>query len=450
MSVGHVLIIEDDPDGRLSVKAAIEDIGFDVTDVENGEAGVSLAMGQAFDVILCDLVLPDIDGLKVMERVGKADTQVPFLIMTAYGTVSTAVQALKAGAYDYITKPLDLDDIQAKVKNAAEVHQLRTKVEGLQRSVNNKYSASSIVARDKAMIEILDQVRILADTDATVLIQGESGTGKELIARALHVDGKRRNGPFVAVNCGAFIENLLESELFGHEKGAFTGATSQRKGAFERAKGGTLFLDEIGNAPESVQIKLLRVLEEREFTRVGGEKSIKADVRIVSASNKILDDLVADGEFRADLMYRVKVVTVALPPLRSRAGDIQPLVERFVADICREYGRNIDHIDDSVYAKLKSYNWPGNIRELRNVIESAIIMMTGSALQDKDIRIDSNLTLENDKFTVPDDMSMDALEKEILVQMLGRNKGNKTIVADKLGISRRTIQRKIKEYDLPF
>lgn len=450
MSRARILIIEDDPDGRQSVTEAIEDIGFEVTDVANGEDGVACAMEQVFDVILCDLVLPDIDALEVMGQVKKAGSNVPFLIMTAYGTVSTAVEALKLGAYDYITKPLDLDDIQSKVIKAAEIRQLRRKVEDLQTAVKNKYSTRSIVCKDKSMLRLIEEVHTLADADATVLIQGESGTGKELIARALHVDGKRSEGAFVAVNCGAFSESLLESELFGHEKGSFTGASSQRKGAFERADGGTLFLDEIGDAPMSVQVKLLRVLEEREFMRVGGEKLIKTDVRVVSASNKMIDDLVEDGSFREDLMYRLKVVTLSIPPLRERRADILALADYFVNEVSREHGRTVSSVDKDVYDLLEGYDWPGNVRELRNVIESSVIMMSGKVLSRSDIRLDLTVAHGADDFQVPDNMSMADIEKEILLQLLDRNKGNKTIVADKLGISRRTIQRKIKELDLPY
>jgi len=450
MRTVNVLIIEDDPDGRQSLKEAVEDMGCKVTAVENGADGVTSAVGGCYDVILCDLVLPDIDGLEVLSRVKKAGSEVPFVMMTAYGTVSTAVQALKSGAYDYLTKPLDLDEIQSKVKKASEVGCLREKVADLQAVVAGKYSSGSIIAEDNAMVEVIAQAHTLADTNTTVLVQGESGTGKELIARALHVDGSRGEGPFVAVNCGAFSESLLESELFGHEKGAFTGASSMRKGAFERADGGTLFLDEIGNAPRSVQVKLLRVLEEKEIMRVGGEKEIKTDVRVVSASNRILEDLAAEGEFREDLLYRLKVVTISIPPLRERPVDIRLLVNHFASEVSRENGRKLTSVDEDAYLVFESHNWPGNVRELRNVVESSVIMMQGSVLRAVDVRLERQSADECSDFAVPDGMNLDEIEKEVFLQFLGRNKGNKTIVAEKLGVSRRTIQRKIQEYDLPF
>lgn len=450
MRKSRVLIVEDDPDGRQSVTEAIEELGFEVVAVASGREGEKAFCDGYFDLVLSDLVLPDIDGIELMRVIKVRDDKVPFLIMTAYGTVSTAVQALKAGAYDYITKPLDLDDLQLKVTRAAEAGSLRGEVERLRESIHNRYSTASIVSQNPDMLELLDQVRILADTDVTVLIQGESGVGKELIARALHVEGRRSVGPFIAVNCGAFAESLLESELFGHEKGSFTGASNLRKGAFERADGGTLFLDEIGNAPVSVQVKLLRVLEERNFMRVGGHDVIDVDVRVISASNKDLSLMAAEGDFRQDLLYRLKVVTLEIPPLRKRSEDIRPLVDFFVTAACREHGREITGIEQGVYDVLQRYNWPGNIRELRNVVESSVIMSKGPVLKCESINIDSIRRDSSSVFSVPENMSMADMEKEILHQMLSRCLGNKTIVAEKLGLSRRTIQRKIKDYALPF
>ena len=450
MSKPVVLIVEDDPDGRRSVQEAISDIGLDVVAVEKGEDGVNAFREQAFDVVLSDLVLPDIDGVEVLSRIQRMNRDVPVLIMTAYGTVDSAVDALKAGAYDYITKPLDLDDIQSKVSRAAETARLRKKVARLQESMWGHYTVGNIVAESESMRDVLRQIESLADTNATVLIQGESGTGKELAARALHVDGQRSEGPFIAVNCGAFTDTLLESQLFGHEKGAFTGAINQYKGAFERANGGTLFLDEIGNAPVSVQVKLLRVLEERELTRVGGEKTIRVDVRLVSASNRDLEDLVQEKGFRDDLLYRIKVVTLRIPPLREREEDIRPLTDRFVAEACEEHGRQIRSVRPGCYERLAEHDWPGNVRELRNVIHASVVMARRPELQAEDLRIEDPPRHRDADLVIPDGMTLADLEKETLIQLLQRNDGNRTLVADKLGIARRTIQRKIKDYDLPF
>jgi transcriptional regulator with PAS, ATPase and Fis domain len=300
------------------------------------------------------------------------------------------------------------------------------------------------------MREVLRQVEALANTNATVLIQGESGTGKELVARALHVDGRRAAGPFVAVNCGAFTETLLESQLFGHEKGSFTGATRQHKGAFERADGGTLFLDEVGDAPPPVQVKLLRVLEDREVTRIGGQVPIRVDVRILSASNRELGDLVADGTFREDLFYRLKVVTLQIPPLRERRADIRPLVDRFIAETSEEHARTVTSVEPGYYERLEDFHWPGNVRQLRNVVESSVVMSSEPVLRASSIQLHDGRGAGGTGFTIPEGMTFAEIEKQVLTQVLRRYDGNRTLTAEQLGLSRRTIQRKIQEYGLPF
>lgn len=450
MKKARILVIEDDPDGRRSVTEVVEDMGLEAVAVATGEEGLALLRDQEFDTVLSDLVLPDIDGIAVLSAIRKTARDLPVMIMTAYGSVRTAVKALKGGAYDYVTKPLDLDDLQSKISRAVETRRLRSEVAELQQSMHGRYSARSMVAASAGMQEVLSQMASLADTNATVFIHGESGTGKELVARALHVDGVRAGGPFVAANCGAFAESLLESELFGHEKGAFTGAVRQHKGAFERADGGTLFLDEIGDAPTSVQVKLLRVLEEREIVRVGGQESFKVDVRLISASNRDLVALVADGRFREDLLYRLKVVALRVPPLRERKEDIRPLTDRFIAAACEEHGRHVSTVDPSFYGALEAFDWPGNVRQLRNIVEASVIMASEQVLSADSVRLDESRRAGKDEFVVPEGRTMADLEKEILVQQLRRNDGNRTITAEKLGISRRTIQRKIQEYGLPF
>ena len=450
MTTPNILIIEDDPDGRRSVCEALEDIGFTVTTAQTGNDGVARFRGGAFDVVLTDLVLPDIDGIEVLTQIRAGDAAVPVLIMTAYGSVSSAVDALKAGAYDYITKPLDLDDIQSKVRRAAETHSLRGEVTQLRRAAHARYSAAAIVAESPGMRDVLQRVEALRDTNATVLIVGESGTGKELVARALHVDSRRSEAAFVAVNCGAFADTLLDSELFGHEKGSFTGATRQRQGAFERAAGGTLFLDEIGDAPAAVQVKLLRVLEEREFFRLGGQVPVKVDVRVLSASNRDLEAMVESGSFREDLYYRLKVVTLRIPPLRERPEDIRPLADRFIAAACKEHGRTIATVDHTYYETLERAEWPGNVRQLRNCVESSVIMAQGQTLAAADVDPGDKAPPPDGGVVVPADMSFADIEREILLQTLRRCDGNRTLAAEKLGLSRRTIQRKVQELDLPF
>lgn len=447
---GTILVVEDDPSGRRSIIEVLQEMGLQVTAAATGREGTQFFQQQAFDVVLTDLVLPDIDGLEVLKSVHQKSPDTPVLIMTAYGSVPSSVKALKSGAYDYLTKPLDLDDVQSRVTRAMETARLRTEVVTLHKSVNSRYSFEAIVAAAPSMQEVLRQARALATTNATVLIQGESGTGKEVLAKALHYNGKRAQAPFVAMNCGAFTETLLESELFGHEKGAFTGATNQHKGAFERADGGTLFLDEIGDAPKSVQIKLLRVLEEREILRVGGQTPFKVDVRVISATHQDLEELVESGTFREDLLYRLKVVNLRIPPLRDRPEDIRPLTDRFVAESAREHGRHITSVDPTFHKALTAYLWPGNVRELQNVIESAVVMCADGQLTANSLSLVTASAKQENAFVVPDDVTFSQLEKDILSQLLSRYKGNRTLTAEKLGLSRRTIVRKIEEYGLPF
>ncbi len=449
-TIPRVLVIEDDPDGLRSICEAIQDAGYAVMTAATGAEGLAAAQREAVDVVLSDLILPDMDGLKVLDGIHAFNPTVPILIMTAYGSVDTAVRAIKAGAYDYLVKPLDLEDVQAKLGRALEASQLRAQVARLRSEVRGKYSARSMVAGAPVMVDLLRQIETVANTHATVLVLGESGAGKELVARALHADGKRSAGPFVAVNCGAFAESLLESELFGHEKGSFTGASMRHEGAFERANGGTLFLDEIGIAPKSVQTRLLRALEEKEVLRVGGREPIAIDARIVAASNRDLDELVEAGEFRQDLLYRLQVVTLRLPPLRARREDIRELTNRFVAAACAEHGRHIEAVDSACYERLEQHEWPGNIRELRNVVESAVIMAPGPVLRGDDLRFGKGEPGNRGPINLPNGLTLADLEREALLQALRRHAGNRQLTADELGISTRTIQRKIRDYDLPF
>ncbi len=450
-----ILIVEDDPDGARSVCDVAADAGFTVTLATTGRDGLERFRERTPDVVLTDLILPDIDGIEVLTRVQRLDREVPVLLMTAYGSVDSSVKAMRSGAYDYITKPLDLDDLQTKLQRAAETSRLRRQVDQLAASVRTRFSATAMTAESPAMQAILRQIEALADTTATVLIQGESGTGKELVARALHVDSRRAAGPFVAVNCGAFAESLLESELFGHEKGAFTGAFAQHKGAFERAEGGTLFLDEIGDAPPAVQVKLLRAIEEREIRRIGGQQPFQVNVRLVSATNKDLPELAAEQKFREDLLYRINVVTITLPPLRRRREDIRPLAERFFAKAKAEHQRPIIRLEPACYDRLLAYDWPGNIRQLRNVIESAVLLASGDTLTADMLNLPSSsagraAATGGQEFQVPENMTLADIEKNVLEQSLRRAQGNRTLTAERLGLSRRTIQRKIKEHALPY
>ena len=449
----RILIVEDDADNGRSLREAIGDLGYEVELADTGSAGVAAFRARGADVVLSDLVLPDVDGIGVMKRIRELDGgRTPVILMTAYGSIDSSVRAMKEGAYDYLQKPLDLDDLQAKLARALETVRLRRQVETLSEEMRGQWSARTWVAESPAMREAVRQTRVLAQTNATVLVRGESGTGKELVARALHADGPRAAGPFVAVNCAAFAESLLESELFGHEKGAFTGAVARRAGAFERAQGGTLFLDEIGDAPPAVQVKLLRVLEDRQIMRVGGQESFPVDVRLVSATNRDLDARVASGAFRQDLLYRLQVVGIVLPPLRERRGDVRPLAERFVAMAQAEHGRRIREIEPEWYARLEAYAWPGNVRELKNAVEAAVVTAPDGTLRADRLRLDgpAGAAPTSGAWTAPEGLTMEQIEKKILEDSLRKNGGNRSLTAEQLGLSRRTVQRKIQDYGLPF
>ncbi len=463
MKKALVLIVEDDPDGARSVAEAVQEAGFETVVAATAQEGLEAFARQVPAVLLTDLALPDFDGVELMLRAQRLNKHVPAIVMTAYGTINDSVRAMQAGAYDFLAKPLDLDEVQAKLRRAVEASRLRLQVENLTRAAGSRSGMAAMVAESDGMKQVLEQIAAVKDTQATVLIEGESGTGKELVAQALHYDSQRAAGPFVAVNCGAFAESLLESELFGHEKGAFTGAATQHKGAFERADGGTLFLDEIGDAPAAVQIKLLRALEEREIRRIGGQTTFKVDVRFLFATNRDLEGLVADGEFREDLLYRVNVVALYIPPLRERRADIRPLADRFIAEACETHGRRITVVEPEFYERLEQFDWPGNIRQLRNVIESAVLLTLTPELQAAGLRIGSprggtaestgavvETQLQDQPFVVPEGMTLEEIEREVLIQSLTRYEGNRTLTAEKLGLSRRTIQRKVQEHELPF
>jgi DNA-binding NtrC family response regulator len=452
-----ILIIEDDPDNMRSVRDVAEDAGFETFCAMTGTKGVEMFRSSMPDIVLSDLVLPDIDGFEVLKRIRHIKSAIPFIIMTAYSSVESGVRAMREGAYDYVTKPLDIDDIQSKLRRAYETSLLRKKVDILSKSFKERYTTSAIISESKGMKNVLTKIEALADTTATVLVRGESGTGKELVARALHVDSVRADGPFIAVNCGAFAENLLESELFGHEKGSFTGAVNTHKGAFERADGGTLLLDEIGDAPLSVQVKLLRALEMKEVRRVGGKETFSVNVRLVSATNKDLEEMVEEGQFREDLLYRLNVVTLEIPPLRERVADIRLMADRFIAGAVADNNIQVNSVKPEFYDTLEAYNWPGNVRQLKNIVESAVLLSPGGILNADSMSLPrtsakhkATMNSSEQGVLLQGNMTLDQIERVILEERLKKNNGNRTITAEQLGISRRTIQRKIKEHELPY
>lgn len=372
---GSILIADDEPNIRRVLEATFQREGYEVMTAESGKKALDiLKANQSTDVLISDLIMPDINGVELLEIVRDTNPSVSVVMITAHGTIKTAVDAMRLGAFDYVTKPFDVDELKTLVKKAIERRQIASPDSTVKEKLKNAYKFDRIIGASPRMKEILEVVGRVANSRASVLIRGESGTGKESIARAIHFNSPRANNSLVAVACIALSENLLESELFGHEKGSFTGALAQKAGRFEMAHRGTLFLDEIGDIPHPVQMKLLRVLQEREFERVGGSKTIKVDVRLITATNQDLEDLVRKGDFREDLLYRLKVVEIVLPPLRERKEDIPALVAHFVERYGQEDGRSITGAGKDFLKAFEAYSWPGNIRELENAIERACVL----------------------------------------------------------------------------
>ncbi|MGB9588237.1 MAG: sigma-54-dependent transcriptional regulator [Armatimonadota bacterium] len=370
-----LLIVDDEPNIRRVLTAVFEKAGYRVLTAENGRKALDVVSSEPdVNVMICDLIMPDLNGVEVLKSAKEINPQLSVVMITAHGTIKTAVDAMKLGAFDYITKPFDMDEIKLVVKNAAERSELLEENIHLKQELKSRYSFEGIIGSSSKMQEVFKIVERVANSNATVLIRGESGTGKELIARAIHYNSPRAAKPFIAVSCAALPETLLESELFGYEKGAFTGAVGQKAGRFELAHQGTLFLDEVPEISPPVQVKLLRVLQEREFERVGGTRTIKVDVRLIAATNRDLEQLVAEGHFRPDLYYRLQVIQVFLPPLRERTEDIPLLVQHFIEKYNKENGKCVKGVTDETMDMLMKYRWPGNVRELENIIERGVVL----------------------------------------------------------------------------
>jgi len=376
-----ILVADDEPNIRRVLEAMFSKDGFTVLTAENGKRAVDIASTNTIDILISDLIMPDMTGVEVLRSIKELQPECAAIMITAYGTIKTAVEAMRLGAYNYITKPFDIDEVRVQVKKALENRTLREENIRLKQQLRTNYRFDKIVGSSGRMQELFKVIERAADSRATVLIRGESGTGKELIARALHYNSARTSKPFIAVSCAALSETLLESELFGHEKNAFTGAAAQKPGRFELAHQGTLFLDEVAEIPPTLQVKLLRVLQEREFERVGGTKTIKVDVRLVAATNKDLEKAVAEKQFREDLYYRLQVIQVFVPPLRERREDIPALVEHFLAKYNAENGRKLKYVSKETLDLLMRYPYPGNVRELENAIERAVVMADRDATE---------------------------------------------------------------------
>lgn len=444
----RVLVVDDEPAQRELLAGFLAKHGYEVVTAADGRSAVARFEQEPFDVVLLDQKMPDLSGLEVLAQVRRRSPETGVLMMTAYGTIETAVQAIKAGAADYLQKPLQLDELLHRLRQACERRQLLTENRELRAALAERHRIEGIIGESGPMQEVLSLVRRVAPTDATVLIRGESGTGKELIARAIHFASPRARGPLVKVNCAALPETLLESELFGHERGAFTGATATRRGRFELADGGTLFLDEIGDLPPHLQVKLLRVLQEREFERVGSSRSLRVDVRVLAATHRDLEALLRAGRFREDLYYRINVVTITLPPLRERREDLPLLIDHFVAKFAARNGKVIHGLTREAREALLRYDYPGNVRELENLIERAVVLTRDEVIGLRDLP----LTLHEPAPEPPAPgglaAAVEALERRMIREALDRAGSVQTRAAELLGISERALRYKLRKYGL--
>jgi len=446
----NILIVEDGRSQREMLRDFLISEGHRVMEADSGETAVKTVANNHFDLILLDYKMPGMDGLEVLKEIKRINHEIDVVIITAYGTIETAVEAIKVGAIDYITKPVELEELLILLDRVAERRGLIRENELLKQELGKQgVTAEKIIYKSAQMVELINMASRVAASRASVLIQGESGTGKELLARLIHQLSPRVHKPIIVVNCGALQENLLESELFGHEKGAYTGASSRRIGRFEEADGGTLFLDEIGELSPSIQVKLLRFLQEREISRLGSNTNISVDVRIISATNRDLDTEVKEGTFREDLFYRLKVVTISIPPLRERKEDLPALIDHFMEKFARENGKNIQGITAEARDLLLKYNYPGNVRELVNIMERAVVIA-----RDDYITV-TDLPFKQDSFSDPQGKkssgslreSLEELEKHLISEAMDKAADNQTRAAEILGMSERMLRYKLKKYD---
>jgi DNA-binding NtrC family response regulator len=444
-----ILLVEDDESLRLTQELYLRREGFQVSAVGSGAEALRHVSADQFQVVITDLRLDEVDGLQILAAVKERTPDSEVILITGHGTVDTAVEAMKVGAYDYLTKPVDPDDLVLTIRKAVERRQLRRQVAYLQEEVAQQAGFTNIIAVSPEMQQIMATVRQVAKNNATVLIEGESGTGKELMAKYIHHTGINSAGPFVAINCGALSENLLESELFGHVKGSFTGAITDKKGLFEVADGGTLFLDEIGETSPGFQVKLLRVLEDGKIRPVGSTRERPVNVRIIAASNKDLGGLVHSGHFRQDLYYRLRVIPVTLPALRRRPADIGPLAEYFTANYANRMGRSQIRLSPQALAKLEAYGWPGNVRELENAIERALIFCQDQEIKPSDLPLEGCLAPElADQWESAVEPDLKAMERRHIHRVLERCGWNQSRAASLLGIGYNTLWRKMKRYGI--
>jgi len=445
-----ILIVEDEAKMLRLLQLRLAEEGFTTHTAQDAETGLAILRKEKIDLVITDLKLPGMNGLEFLQAAKRVDAAIPVVLMTAYGSVETAVDAMKAGASDYVLKPFSLEEMSLVVRKELDARRLRDENRSLREALGHRYSYRNIVATSAKMQEVLSTVERVAPSNSTILLGGESGVGKDLIARAIHEHSRRANGPFIKINCTAIPENLLESELFGFEKGAFTGAVASKPGKFELADKGTIFLDEIGDVPPAIQVKLLRVLQEREFERLGGTKTLKVDVRLVAATNRNLRTALEQGTFREDLYYRLNVVPIDIPPLRERKEDIPGLVDHFLARLGRESGKEIRGVTPAALRQLVSFHWPGNVRELENIIERAVALSGDEVLDVADIHLDvSPAAASNAHGFLPNGTTLEQWEDEMIREALRRANGNKSQAARLLGLSRNALRYRLAKIGVP-
>jgi len=452
----RVLIADDDKHSRETLARFLELEGFEVSVGSDGMEALEMFRSSPFDVLLTDLKMPRLDGLSLLREIRNVAPSTIGIVITGYASTTSAVEAMKLGAFDYVAKPYELDEIRMVIQRALEYQQLQSENITLKKQLKKKYSFENIIGFAKPMQDVFRLIEKVADSDSTVLIQGESGTGKELVARAIHYNSDRKDRYLIPVNCGAIPETLLESELFGHVKGAFTGATTNRIGRFEAANGGTLFLDEIGDMSPTLQVKVLRVIQEQEFEPVGSTKTRKVDVRIIAATNQDLENKVAEREFREDLFYRLSVIPIHIPPLRDRVEDIAPLANYFLESFSRQKGREIKPFENDVLDILQQYDWPGNVRELENLIERLVILSETGSIRPDDLPEkfhQGTVKVMGETLEFPDDgidfnRMVNDFENRLILAALKKAKGNKNLAAKILNLKRTTLVEKIKKKNL--
>jgi two-component system response regulator HydG len=447
-----LLIVDDERTQREMLRSILEMQGFQVFAAADGHEALNILDKHRADIVISDLKMPQMSGLELFARIREKHPEIIFMIMTGHGTIENAVEAVKQGIYTYITKPIDTDDLIHHIQLAHQAYNLKRENVALKQEVSAVRASKEIVGSSKEMKTLMEQVAMVAKSDATILIRGESGTGKELIANAIHFNSNRHDGPFVKVNCGAIPETLLEDELFGHEKGAFTTALNRRRGRFELAHKGTIFLDEIGDMAPQLQVKILRVLQEREFERIGGSEIITVDVRLIAATHTNLEEMVREGKFREDLYYRINVVPLEIPPIRKRRDDILLLANYFLEMYSAKNNRKFKGLTRKAQETMLQYAWPGNVREIENTIERAVVMGQGEYIDESDLLltlkgVHLNAQAVFDKL-LDENIPLETVEKELLSRSLDRANGNRSLAARNLGLSRRTLQYRAEKYNL--